>query len=128
MKEEDTSIVAFTKEMDISQQLNQLTSLFNQTLLTLKDDKKKIEDHLENLQDAYSEARSFGVVSEDGIIEDAINTAFKTMNEMNKRIEKVADMVVKVISTKMHVEAMIKIAEKEDSSLKGPINISKFKN
>jgi hypothetical protein len=113
-----------SSEIDLKQTLGILVSSFERSLAMMEEDRNRVLDQLKTLQRAHSESLAFSPVSEDGILEKSINDNLKILNEMAKRNESVARMIMKLITTKMEVEAIMAGGEK---TLGKPIDISKLK-
>ena len=116
-----------SEELSVKKDLNQLVQLFNYALKLLEEDKKKADEVYMKFMNAYEETRNFSTVSEDGIIEKAINDCLKNKNEMAKRFEKIQDNFTKIITTKLQLETAIEMNKNQENLVKGPIDISKFK-
>jgi len=121
-------IADLSKALDTVKEIENLTAIFNHAIKLLTEDKAEADRFYEELMNAYEEVRGFSTVSEDGIIEKAINECLKNKNEMGKRLEKIQDNITRIITTKLTLEANIEMNKLGANTLNKPINISDFKN
>lgn len=122
-----TKVGNFSKSLDTIKELENLISIFNQAIALLAEDKKEADIFYNKLMDAYEETRGFSTVSEDGIIEKALNECLKNKNEMAKRLEKIQDNITKIITTKLSLETTMELSKINENTINKPIDISKFK-